>query len=62
MNHRNEWKMLSKTYKCGSYLVVFMSLSISLASAFLPNEFNEIDVSFTTLENSSQSNRKGRCK
>lgn len=59
MNYRNGWKMFS--YKCGSYLVVFMSLSISLTSAFLPNEINEIDVSFTALD-STQSNRKGKCK
>lgn len=61
MNDRNGWKMLSKTYKCGSYLVVFMSLSLSLASAFLPSELNEIDVPFTALD-SAHSNRKGRCK
>lgn len=64
MNHRNGCKMLSRTFKCGSYLVVFMSfmsLFISLASAFLSKEINEIDVPFTKLEQ-SHSNRKGRCK
>lgn len=58
MNYRNGWKMMSKSV---SYLVVFMSLSSSLASAFLPNELNEIDDSFTALE-STHSNRKGKCE
>lgn len=58
MNHRNGWKMLSK---CGSYLVVFMSLSVSLISAILLNELNGIDVPFTALD-SVHSNRKGKCE
>lgn len=58
MNYRNGWKTLNK---CGPYLVVFMSLSVSLTSAFLPNEFNEIDVPFTALD-STHSNRKGKCE
>lgn len=41
--------------------MLFISLSLSLTSAFLPNELNEIDVSFTTLE-PNHSNRKGKCK